>query len=116
LRCNQLGEILEDVSQHVADTEVVVAGDFNADLRQEPFISAIGKVGLSIPFDRFSELPTTVISRFNGPRTIDWILTKGPLVPSEQHLHESIQASDHYPLSFILFGRPHDVGRGRNNE
>ena len=44
LRCSQLAEILGDVSQHASDTQIVIAGDFNADLRREPAASAIGKI------------------------------------------------------------------------
>ena len=116
LRCSQLAEILDDVSQHASDVQVVIAGDFNANLRQEPAVSAIRKAGLSNPFAHISSRPTTVPSRFNGSRTIDWVLTKGPLIASEPKSHDSIWASDHYPLSFVLSHRPHDTRRGRQHE
>jgi len=109
LRCGQLLELLDDVCQHAPDVQVVVAGDFNADLRQEPFASIIGNAGLSNPFAHFFSLPTTVPSRFHSSRTIDWILTKGPLSASEPKLHDLIRASDHYPLSFILSDRPLEI-------
>jgi len=102
LRHSQLAEILDDASQQAADVQVVVAGDFNADLRQEPFSSAIANTGLSNPFAHISSLPTTVPSRFNGSLTIDWVLTNGPLIATEPKLYNSIRASDHYPLSLIL--------------
>jgi len=102
VRCSQLWELLDDVSQHAADVQVVVAGDFNANLRQEPAVSAISKTGLSNPFAPISSLSTNVPSRFNGSRMIDWILTKGPLIAHEPKLHDSIRASDHYPLSLTL--------------
>ena len=116
LRSSQLGEILDDVSRHAGDAQVVVAGDFNANLLQEPAVSYIGKTGLGNPFAHLPGLRTTVPSRFNGSRTIDWILTKGPLIASEPRLHNSIQASDHYPLSLILSVRPHDGRRGGQHE
>jgi endonuclease/exonuclease/phosphatase family metal-dependent hydrolase len=102
VRCSQLWELLDDVSQHAADVQVVVAGDFNADLRQEPAVSAIGKTGLGNPFAPILGLPTNMPSRFNGSRMIDWILTKGPLIAYEPKLHDSVRASDHYPLSLTL--------------
>jgi endonuclease/exonuclease/phosphatase family metal-dependent hydrolase len=105
LRCSQLGEILEDASRHASDVQVVVAGDFNADLRREPANSAIGKTGFSNPFACISTLPTTVPSRFSGARTIDWILTRGQLIACGPKLHNSIRASDHYPLSLTLQSR-----------
>jgi endonuclease/exonuclease/phosphatase family metal-dependent hydrolase len=102
LRWSQLGELLDDASQHAADVQVVVAGDFNANLRQEPAVSVIGKAGFINPFARLSSPPTTTPSRFNGSRAIDWILTKGPLIAAQPELHDSIRASDHYPLSLKL--------------
>jgi endonuclease/exonuclease/phosphatase family metal-dependent hydrolase len=116
LRCCQLGELQNDASHHAADVQIVVAGDFNADLRQEPFASTIGTPRLSNPFARISGPPTTVPSRFNSSRAIDWILTKGPLIASEPEIHESIRASDHYPLSLNLSDRLHETQRGRQYE
>ena len=116
LRCSQLAEILDDVSQQASGVQVVIAGDFNANLRQEPAVSAIRKAGLGNLFAHVSSLPTTVPSRFNRPRAIDWILTKGPMIASGLKLHDAIRASDHYPLSFVLSGRPHDTQRGRKHE
>jgi endonuclease/exonuclease/phosphatase family metal-dependent hydrolase len=116
MRCSQLGELLDDISQQPADTQVIVAGDFNADLCEEPLVSAVGNAGLSNPFTRFSSLPTTVPSRLRGSCAIDWILTKGPLVASEAMSHDSSRASDHYPLSLILSSRPYDMWRGRKDE
>jgi endonuclease/exonuclease/phosphatase family metal-dependent hydrolase len=116
LRCSQLVEILDDVSQHASDVQAVIAGDFNANLREEPAASIIRHAALSNPFAHISNLPTTVPSRFNGSRAIDWILTKGPLIASEPELHDSIGASDHYPLSFVLSERPNHTRRGRQHE
>lgn len=116
LRRSQLWELLEDVSQHAEDVQVIVGGDFNANLHQEPAFSAVSKTGLINPFAHISSLPNTVPSRFNGRHTIDWILTKGPLIASEPKLHDSIRASDHYPLSLILSDRPRDTRPGRQHE
>jgi endonuclease/exonuclease/phosphatase family metal-dependent hydrolase len=102
LRRSQLAEILDDVSQQPSDVQVVITGDFNADLRREPIAAVIGESGLNIPFAHRSSLPTTVPSRFKVSRTIDWILTKGPLIASEATLHDAIRASDHYPLTLTL--------------
>ncbi len=102
LRCSQLSELLDDASQHAPDIQVVVGGDFNADLRQASFVSSIGKSGLSNPFANISNMLTTVPSRFNPSRTIDWILTKGRLIASDIELYDSVRASDHYPLALTL--------------
>jgi endonuclease/exonuclease/phosphatase family metal-dependent hydrolase len=115
LRYSQFRQLLDDASQLSEDIQVVLAGDFNTDLRQKPFVQDIDKARLSNPFDCFSSIPTTIPSRFNPSRTIDWIMTKGPLVASEPKLHDSILASDHYPLSFTLSGKSHDTRRGRQD-
>ena len=102
LRCSQLKEMLNDVSQYGADVQVVVAGDFNADLRNEPAALALRSSGLSNLFASIASPPTTVPGRFKGSRAIDWILTKGPMIAFEPKLHHSVRASDHYPLSLTL--------------
>ena len=102
LRCSQLGEILSDLRQYPADVQVVVAGDFNADLRHEPVAAAIGKTGLINPFAHISGRPTTIPSRSKRFPAIDWVLLKGPLIALEPKVHDSVGASDHYPLSLVL--------------
>lgn len=102
VRCSQLSELLDDVSRQASDFQIVVAGDFNANLQHEPTAAAISKTGLSNPFACISSLPTTASSRFHSSRTIDWILTKGPLMTFEPKLHNTVHASDHYPLSLMF--------------
>jgi endonuclease/exonuclease/phosphatase family metal-dependent hydrolase len=102
LRWSQLGELLDDASQHAANFQVVVGGDFNADLRHPHPDSVISKTEFINSFAGIANPLTTVPTRFNGSRAIDWILTKGPLTACEPKLHESILASDHYPLSLTL--------------
>jgi endonuclease/exonuclease/phosphatase family metal-dependent hydrolase len=104
VRCSQLSELLEDVSHNACGVQIVVAGDFNANLHHEPTAAAVSKTGLSNPFARISNLSTTVPSRFKGSRAIDWILTKGPLIAFEPKLHDTVHASDHYPLSLMFRG------------
>ena len=105
LRCGQLAEILDDAHQYGPDVPVVVAGDFNFDLRQEPAASAIA----SGPFDNTLHngdvRPTTTQSRLGRARAVDWVLTRGPLDCAEVELHRSVRASDHYPLSLVIKSR-----------
>jgi endonuclease/exonuclease/phosphatase family metal-dependent hydrolase len=100
LRCNQLLEIYDDLSQYDSNVPVVVAGDFNADLSQARTAAIVSEMQLNNPFLRASGYPAT--SLLNGSRTIDWILTRGPLIASEPKMHDSIRASDHFPLSLTL--------------
>ena len=41
---------------------------------------------------------------FEGRRRIDWAFVRGPLRASSGHVHGSVKASDHYPISFVLTG------------
>lgn len=102
LRSSQLAEILDDLARYASDVQVIVAGDFNADLRRELANLAISKTGLNNPFACIPSPSTTVTSRLRGPHLIDWILTKGPLIAFEPELHNTVHASDHYPLSLMF--------------
>ena len=101
LRCSQLTEILDDAYQYDADVAVVVAGDFNFDLTQEPAASVIASTSFNNTSHNGNVRPTTQ-SRLGRARVVDWILTRGPLDHVEVELHGSVCASDHYPLSLSL--------------
>ena len=100
LRRSQLAEIFYDLEQYDAAVPVVVAGDFNFDLSQEPTASLLASSALNNPFQRGSAHSTT--TRPGRARTVDWILTGGPLACVGAVLHDSVLASDHYPLSLTL--------------
>jgi endonuclease/exonuclease/phosphatase family metal-dependent hydrolase len=102
LRCSQLQEILASVSNCAPGSQTVVAGDFNLDLHHGNAAAKICKAGFSNPFVQLSGIPTTVPAHLRRSKTIDWILTKGPLAALEPKLHDSVQGSDHYPLSLTL--------------
>lgn len=102
LRSEQLLEICRDIGRHAANLPIIVAGDFNFDLRRDPAAAIAGKASLDNPFGRVSRGSTTVPSAFTAPRAIDGILTRGLILASEPCIHNSVQASDHYPVSLIL--------------
>ena len=102
LRCGQLADILKDVQQYDAATPVVVAGDFNFDLSQEPAASLLAGSPLNVPLQRGSLRPTTTRPPLGRARTVDWILMRGTLACGGAGLHDSVLASDHYPLSLTL--------------
>ena len=105
LRRSQLTQVLEDARQLISETPVVIAGDFNIDLSRQPDISIIGDARFNNPFNNGNVRPTTARSRLGRARTIDWILTRGPLVCVRAELHDSVDASDHYPMSLTLVPR-----------
>jgi len=102
LRCSQLTEILDDARQYDADVPVVVAGDFNFDLTQEPVASVVASTSFNNTLNNGNVRPTTTQSRLGRARVVDWVLTRGPLDHVEVELHGSVCASDHYPLSLSL--------------
>jgi endonuclease/exonuclease/phosphatase family metal-dependent hydrolase len=102
LRISQLEEVLSDATCYDVECPVIVAGDFNLDASRQAVAFAVAKAGfqdaVTVP-----HTPTTV-SRglFEGRRRIDWAFVRGPLRPSSGHIHGSVNASDHYPISLML--------------
>jgi endonuclease/exonuclease/phosphatase family metal-dependent hydrolase len=101
LRCSQLDETLNDARQYDSNSPVVLAGDFNLDASREPAASAISKAQFQDAFSN-PHVPTTPGSFLEPGHSIDWIFTRGPLRASDQKVHRSVSASDHYPLAITL--------------
>src|SRR5271166_1966586 len=106
LRCSQLAEILQDMQRYESAVPIIVAGDFNFDLSQQPAASLVAGSPLNSPFQSGTVRPTTTRSRLGRARTIDWILTRGPLTSLGAELDDSVLASDHYPMSLTLVPKP----------
>lgn len=98
LRYSQMAELLEDTRQYDLNNEVLVAGDFNFDLTAAPQNSAVQNAGFNNPFGLLSELST-----ISGQKhAIDWLLIRGDAQAQSAQVHNSVRASDHYPLSLTL--------------
>jgi endonuclease/exonuclease/phosphatase family metal-dependent hydrolase len=102
LRISQLGEVLSDSTCYDAECPVIVAGDLNADASK-------AAVALQLAGARFQDAvscprtPTTPAhGLFEGRSRIDWAFVRGPLWAGSGQVHSSVNASDHYPISFIL--------------
>ena len=106
LRCSQLAEILQDMQRYESALPIIVAGDFNFDLSKPPAASLLAVSPLNSPFQSGSVRPTTTRSRLGRARRIDWILTRGRLTSLGAELHDSVLASDHYPVSLTLVPEP----------
>ena len=102
LRIRQFAEILTDIRQHPPELPVLIAGDFNFDLSRGPAVSLIAGAGMKNPFASINECRTVLKSRDANPSAIDWILTRGALAARRPAIHQSIAASDHFPLSLEL--------------
>ena len=105
LRVSQLAEVLSDTACWNADRAIVVAGDFNLDASREPVALALAKAKFQDAVASSHSTPTTPAHcLFEARRRIDWAFVRGPLRASSGHVHGSVNASDHYPISFMLTG------------
>jgi len=101
LRGNQLFEMLAEIRRNSPEMDVLVAGDFNFDISREPMASLIANTQLDSPLTHLSGRSTTR-SRPGKDAAIDWILTGKGLIVSNPQIHDAINASDHYPISFQI--------------
>ena len=102
LRRSQLAEVLNDTRQYDSELPVVIAGDFNLDLAREPAVPGILERPFDNPFNNGKICPATSRSRLGRGRSIDGIFTRGPLASVGAQVHDSVVASDHYPISVTL--------------
>ena len=102
LRNSQLNEVLQHAKRYSLDVPVIAAGDFNFDLSQRQTAAALAEVGFVNPFAASGHATTISRSLCARDRAIDWILLRGPLVATNAQVHNSVLASDHYPLSLTI--------------
>jgi len=103
LRISQLDEVLSDATCGDPDCPIVVAGDLNLDASREPVALALANARFQDALASSRSTPTTPAhGLFEGCRRIDWAFIRGPLRASSGYVHGSVNASDHYPISFML--------------
>ena len=102
LRSSQLAEVATDIHQYGSGLPVIVGGDFNFELSCQPAISAVNVARLRNPFYDGNRRPTITRPRLARAGAVDWILVGGPLHYDRPELHDSVVASDHYPLSVAV--------------
>ena len=105
LRISQLAEVLSDATCYDAGCPVIVAGDLNLDASREPAALALANARFQDAVASSRSTPTTPAHGiFEGRRRIDWAFVRGPLRASSGRVHGCVNASDHYPISFMLTG------------
>ena len=102
LRASQLAEVVTDINQCGSGMPVIAGGDFNFEFSREPAISIVNRAPLRNPFNDGNHRPTVTRTWLGRARAVDWILVGGSLRYGRPELHDSVVASDHYPLSLAV--------------
>ena len=103
LRISQLAEVLSDATCYDAECPVIVAGDLNTDASKAAVALQFARAGFQDAVASSRSTPTTPAhGLFEGRRRIDWAFVRGPLRANSGQVHGSVNASDHYPISFML--------------
>jgi endonuclease/exonuclease/phosphatase family metal-dependent hydrolase len=103
LRYSQLSEMLGEAESNPGKEHVIVAGDLNFNISWDPAASLIAGKQLDSPFAGLAGKKTARVRGHARCAAIDWILTDKTLCTSGPEIHDSICASDHYPLSLEIY-------------
>jgi endonuclease/exonuclease/phosphatase family metal-dependent hydrolase len=102
LRLAQLDEVLKDARAYESAHLTVIAGDLNLNASKTSPADAIARAGFTDAVST-GRLATTPARHLLEPgRHIDWAFVRGPVQIDKGHVHNSLKASDHYPISFEI--------------
>jgi len=102
LRLAQLEEAIEDAAAQSGNPPTLLAGDLNLDASHAAPAGALNQVGFRSALGLPSPHTTTPRGLFRQRRTIDWAYVSGPVGAIDGRVHDTVDASDHYPISFTL--------------
>jgi endonuclease/exonuclease/phosphatase family metal-dependent hydrolase len=102
LRVAQLEEAIDDAAAQAGDLPTLLAGDLNLDVSHPAPAGALDHVGFRNALGLPSPHTTTPRGLFRQRRTIDWAYVSGPVEPTMGRVNQTVNASDHYPISFTL--------------
>jgi endonuclease/exonuclease/phosphatase family metal-dependent hydrolase len=102
LRCSQLYETLNDSLLYKSTIPILLAGDLNLDVSRSVVANAIRQAQFLSTASREPVRTTPSRSLFDRGRPIDWIFARGSIRAAPLRIHNSVSASDHYPLSVRL--------------
>jgi endonuclease/exonuclease/phosphatase family metal-dependent hydrolase len=102
LRLAQLDEVLKDSTRYESAHPAVIAGDLNLDATNPSAAGSIAQGGFvhAVPTGRIATTPARHL--LEPGRPIDWAFVRGPVQIDKGRVHNSIKASDHYPISFEI--------------
>jgi endonuclease/exonuclease/phosphatase family metal-dependent hydrolase len=101
LRNSQIQELLADVDHYWDGMPVVIAGDFNFDVTDSFVWPSLNGSAIRNPFNA-NRARTTAPQSSARNGALDCILIKGPLTADPAKVHNTVCASDHFPLSVTL--------------
>ncbi len=102
LRLRQLNEVLGDCRSYADRPQFVIAGDFNFGAGEGAAGAALRDAGFQDAV-RLPGTPTTVGHGLSEHgHVIDWIFMSDIAPDSEGRVHNTVRASDHYPISATL--------------
>jgi len=102
LRRSQLLECLDDAGQYKSTVPIILAGDLNLNVTRTTASSDISRAQFRNEFADQRVRTTPPKSLLDRGSIIDWIFTRGPISAKQPQVHNSVSASDHYPLSLTL--------------
>jgi endonuclease/exonuclease/phosphatase family metal-dependent hydrolase len=102
LRLSQLKEVLGDAARYVPRVPTLLAGDLNLDVSEGHTAALIRQAGFRNALGQSHLYTRPARSVFGNPRSIDWAFISGPAKATLGQVHATVNASDHYPLSFTL--------------
>jgi endonuclease/exonuclease/phosphatase family metal-dependent hydrolase len=101
LRLAQLEEAIGDAAAS-GGIPKLLAGDLNFDVSHAAPAGALRSIGFRSALGLPSPHTTTPRGLFRQPRKLDWAYVSGPAEPILGRVHNTVNASDHYPISFTL--------------
>ncbi len=102
LRCSQLVDCLNDAGQYQSAVPIILAGDLNLNVNRTAAASDMSRAHFRNEFADQGVRTTPPKSLLDRGSIIDWIFTRGPIRATQPQVHNSVSASDHYPLSLSL--------------
>ena len=102
LRLSQLKEVLDDAANYVPRVPTLMAGDMNFDVSEGYTAALIRQTGFRNVLRQSHLYTRPARSVLAKPRSIDWAFISGSLKATLGQVHATVNASDHYPISFTL--------------
>jgi len=102
LRLSQLREVLDDSARYVPQVPTLLAGDMNFDVSEAHTAALIQRTGFRNVLGQSRYYTRPARNVFSNPRSIDWALVSGPVEATRGQVHATVNASDHFPISFTL--------------